>query len=491
MDIDRDALFGCLAVQAGKVTAVHVAETSAEVARTSNTSLADLLVKKGLISELDRTELDRQVQDQLAAPEFAPGETRDFAPPSTPESGTLEDVQTDHPVETIDLGLPAAVPPGSEVQTIDRLSETIDSSFVGRAFGSSASSPSGSVPPQFAKTIDGDSAHTIAAGAPPDRATSIYQRENRSRYSFTRVQGEGGLGQVWLATDLTLNRQIAIKSIRPGREDSQTRWRLIREAQITGQLEHPNIIPIYELQQSDEFGQPYYTMRFLRGKTLEDEIRRYQKHRKQGTIDPLELPRLLNICIDICNAIAYAGSHGVIHRDLKPQNVMLGDFGEVIVLDWGLAKQFGEADRDHRPVSVTEVDDSQRTIQGRIVGSPAFMAPEQARGEHDLADHRTDVYGLGAILFNVLTGKAPHRGEKSGNSGRDTLNLLDRISKGETPRTRGIDPSIPIALDAICAHAMAQNNQTDTKTLGIWHAIFNAGWQTSQSPSIQSLGVNS
>lgn len=172
--------------------------------------------------------------------------------------------------------------------------------------------------------------------------TVDYKLEYHSRYTLTQVYGKGGLGQVWLATDPALKREIALKRIRPGKDGSRdAQLRLIKEAQITGQLEHPNIIPVYELEHADNKGRPFYTMKFLRGQTLHEKIKEYHKKLKAGEDGTLYLVNLLNAFTDMCYAIAYAGARGVIHRDLKPQNIMVGDFGEVLVLDWGLAKNIG------------------------------------------------------------------------------------------------------------------------------------------------------
>ena len=318
-------------------------------------------------------------------------------------------------------------------------------------------------------TID-DTMHDVpddaAAGEPQPLETIDYEPEHRSRYTLTRVEGKGGYGQVWLAYDPNLKREIALKNIRPDKDARpEIVQGLIREAQITGQLEHPNIIPIYELEHTDERGRPYYTMRFLRGDTLGDRIKEYHVRRKAGTADPLDLPQLLNAFVDISNALAYAGSRGIVHRDLKPSNVMLGSFGEVLVLDWGLAKEVGERDSDPgtKDANDSVIADANETAHGQIKGTLAYMAPEQAAGRPDLIDERTDVYGLGAILFAILTGRAPHRG-RTGDTARDTMEVLKRITAGETPRPRSVEASVPRTLDAVCAHAMAKERSDRYQT---------------------------
>jgi serine/threonine-protein kinase len=276
--------------------------------------------------------------------------------------------------------------------------------------------------------------------------------ERRDRYTISRLHGEGGLGRVYVARDHLLNRDVALKELHPERARHPEIWqRFLKEAQLTGQLEHPNIVPVYEVARHEEAPAPFYTMRFVRGRTLREEIAGYHARRHEGREDPLDRPRLLQAFVSICQAIGYAHSRGVVHRDLKPANVMLGGFGEVIVLDWGLAKVVDRTEGDeHLPgVSVTDEAQGEATLAGRVLGTPAYAAPEQAEGRVDLVDPRTDIYGLGTILFEILTGRPPHEG---GSSAEVLLNVLAR----DTPRARAADTSVPKALDAICAKAMSK-----------------------------------
>jgi serine/threonine protein kinase len=285
----------------------------------------------------------------------------------------------------------------------------------------------------------GPTAPFILAGTTLD----LLARERRSRYTLTRLHAEGGLGKVWLAHDTDLNREVALKEIQPHQAQHPDAWRrFIKEAQVTGQLEHPNIVPVYELARRVPDDQPFYTMRFVRGRTLRQAIA------DRDRSDPLALPKLLQAFISVCQAIGYAHSRGVLHRDLKPQNVVLGGFGEVLVLDWGLAKLVNSPEETPE-VALTEEARTEATRAGSQLGTPAYMAPEQAEGRLDLIDARTDIYGLGAILFEILTGSPPHVGQ-------DSVDVLKRIIEGETPRARKVNPAVPPALEAICAKAMAK-----------------------------------
>jgi serine/threonine protein kinase len=273
-----------------------------------------------------------------------------------------------------------------------------------------------------------------------------------ARYTLNRVFTEGGLGRVWLANDHDLNREVALKEIRPEHaKDPVALRRFLTEAQVTGQLEHPNIVPVYELSRRTEDNQPFYTMRFIRGRTLREAIAEYHQHARSRHPNPLDRLKLLQAFTGICQAIGYAHSRGVIHRDLKPDNVLLGGFGEVIVLDWGLAKKIDRADeaKTYPSLALSAEAQAAASLMGQTLGTPAYMAPEQAEGRLDLVDERTDIYGLGTILYEILTGRPPHEGK--------TINeLLRRVAMGESPRAKAVTPSVPAALDAICARAMAK-----------------------------------
>src|SRR5262249_25364313 len=216
-------------------------------------------------------------------------------------------------------------------------------------------------------------------------ATVDFAPGPHQRYSLTRLHATGGIGRIWLARDADLGRDVALKELRPERADDPSLWtRFLKEAKITGQLEHPGVVPVYELSRRPQDQQPFYTMQFVKGRTLTEAARSYHRKRAAGQDDSLEFLTFLNAFVAVCNTVAYAHARGVIHRDLKGQNVVLGDFGEVIVLDWGLAKLVDRPDPDGPTPPITLDSDHagtpELTAEGETVGTPAYMAPEQAAG---------------------------------------------------------------------------------------------------------------
>ncbi len=249
-------------------------------------------------------------------------------------------------------------------------------------------------------------------------------------YQLGELLGQGGMGEVLLATDSHMGRSVAIKRMR-GAASPQLTARFLREAKIQAKLDHPSIVPVHELGEDAE-GRPYFTMKRISGTTLAALL---------GKSEPVQ--RLLRAFVDVCLAVELAHSRGVVHRDLKPANVMLGDFGEVYVLDWGVARMIGGAEPDIDRLSVPNLDGN--TELGSLLGTPGYMAPEQARGEH--VSVRADIYSLGCILFEILTGEPLHaRGVEALGSTLTTPTVL--------PSSRGRD--VPPELDALCGRALAE-----------------------------------
>ena len=273
------------------------------------------------------------------------------------------------------------------------------------------------------------------------------------RFRILRPHAEGGLGKVLVAEDGEFHREVALKEIKDRHaDDPESRSRFLLEAEITGGLEHPGIVPVYGLGQYAD-GRPFYAMRFIKGDSLNDAIKRY--HRTDGlSADPgervLELRQLLGRFIDVCNAIAYAHSRGILHRDLKPGNIMLGRYGETLVVDWGLAKPMDRkeaSEAGERPLTPSSAGASTMTQMGSAVGTPQFMSPEQAAGRLDQLGPASDVYSLGATLYCLLTGQAPFRDADVGL-------VLQKVQRGDFPRPRQLNRQVPPALEAVCLRAM-------------------------------------
>jgi tetratricopeptide (TPR) repeat protein/tRNA A-37 threonylcarbamoyl transferase component Bud32 len=297
-------------------------------------------------------------------------------------------------------------------------------------------------------------AHVIGA-LPADGATTVGRpTSSGQRFRILRPHAKGGLGEVFVAHDEELHREVALKEIQEQHADQpDSRARFLLEAEITGGLEHPHIVPVYGLGHYPD-GRPYYAMRFIRGDSLKDAIGRFHQadtpERDVGE-RALALRELLGQFVAVCNAVAYAHSRGVLHRDLKPGNVMLGKYGETLVVDWGLAKVVGQsegASTEEGTLRPSSTDSAEPTRMGSAIGTPAFMSPEQAAGRLDLLGPASDVYSLGATLYALLTGRAPF---EKGDAGA----ILQRVQRGEFPRPRQVKAGVPAALEAICLKAMA------------------------------------
>jgi WD40 repeat protein/tetratricopeptide (TPR) repeat protein/tRNA A-37 threonylcarbamoyl transferase component Bud32 len=286
-----------------------------------------------------------------------------------------------------------------------------------------------------------------AAGLPP------------SRYQPIQFHAAGNLGEVLLAQDPELNRSVALKRIQERHADNpESRRRFLREAEITGRLEHPGVVPVHGLGQDAE-GRPCYAMRFIQGESLKDAIVRFHAQEKPGR-DPgerrLALRQLLTSFVAVCKTMAYAHSRGVLHRDLKPANIMLGKYGETLVVDWGLARTFerDEVARSHGEASLQPGLDGGggETQVGSMLGTPAFASPEQAAGHWDLVGPASDIFSLGATLYNLLTNASPYQGEA-------VQEIIAQASMGEVVPPRQRKKNIPRALEGICLKAMAKKRQ--------------------------------
>ena len=291
----------------------------------------------------------------------------------------------------------------------------------------------------------------VAAVPPP--AVAAPAAASGPRVRVLRPHARGGMGEVFLAHDDEVDRDVALKAIQPRFADDVTsRARFLLEAQVTGGLEHPGVVPVYGLGHYAD-GRPFYTMRFVKGDSLQEAVARFHEADKPNR-DPgertLALRGLLGRFADVCNAVAYAHDRGVLHRDLKPGNILLGPYGETLVVDWGLAKAGGRgaASSAEAPLQPTTVDERAVTHAGDVLGTPQYMSPEQAAGRREDLGAASDVYSLGATLYHLLTGQAP--------IGKGSINeVLEKVREGRFTRPRQVKPAVPPALEAVCLKAMA------------------------------------
>jgi WD40 repeat protein/tRNA A-37 threonylcarbamoyl transferase component Bud32 len=276
-----------------------------------------------------------------------------------------------------------------------------------------------------------------------------------TRFRILRPHARGGLGEVFVAEDTELHREVALKEIQGRHADNpSSRARFLLEAEITGGLEHPGIVPVYGLGQYAD-GRPYYAMRFIKGESLRKAIERFHDA-QTASRDPsersVEFRKLLARFVEVCNAVGYAHSRGVLHRDLKPDNIMLGKFGETLVVDWGLAKPQGRQENnvggESLPLVPPSASGSAETVAGSAIGTPQYMSPEQAAGRLDQLGPTSDVYSLGATLYTLLTGRPPV-------VDTDLRRLLKKVQQGDISPPRQIQRQIPRALEAVCLKAMA------------------------------------
>ncbi len=301
--------------------------------------------------------------------------------------------------------------------------------------------------------------------ASSDQPGLAASRQGAGKFAIIEELNRGGMGVVLRGRDRGLHREVAIKVIRD-QDSPHQRGRFLKEAQITGQLEHPNIVPVHEFG-VDASGRMFFAMKLVRGRNLAEVI---EQHRSQPAAAAQEYPlvKMVGILVQVCNAIAFAHSRGVTHRDLKPGNIMLGDFGEVMLMDWGLAKVGEPAAAGTRSelgspcVSAEEEMGAMRsaagrfdiTVDGAVIGTPAYMSPEQASGQISKMDNRSDVYALGAILYEILTLHPPI-------SGSDLKDVLRKAMLGniEPPARRAPARLVPKDLAAIAMKALAADPQ--------------------------------
>ena len=402
---DRQLVEAALAIQRGLATSEQVLDAARVVAARRAPTLAHALEASGVLSSAERGRLDALVDEaaRVALPTRTAPDTLDGDPTLTGSSAPRdEDATLDSP------RLP-----------VSWLGPTLTPEHPGR-YGGTPGGPLGA-----------------------------------------EVLGQGGVGRVLRGFDRHLGREVAIKELLGGLGSvgpsgsphiSPTLARFVREARITAQLEHPSIVPVHELGVRPD-GTLYYTMKRVRGRTLEQAIG------EAASLD--QRLRLVAPVLDLCHAVAYAHARGVIHRDIKPANVMVGEFGETIVLDWGLARLRGGPDPDGRHVRLPDDDGSDpgRTVAGAAFGTPTTMSPEQARGDVEAVDERSDVWSLGAVLFHLLTGRPPFVGASAHA-------VIVQAQRDAAPPVRSLEPGAPAELAAIAERALSRDPEARYPSAG-------------------------
>lgn len=323
---------------------------------------------------------------------------------------------------------------------------------------------SGAPPPPLASSAaSGERAATTAPGEGAPELVSFEPPPNSARFRNDGEIARGGMGTVCRVYDTLLRREVAMKISDPSSPSyAQTALRFMEEAQITGQLDHPNIVPVHDLGSGAHGSGVFFTMKLVEGETLTRIIERLHTAEYQHR----EIERVLQVFSRICDGLSFAHSRGVVHRDLKPDNIMVGSHGQVYVMDWGVALLASEKPKGKGPdpspmVSLSDdLSRDSREETGSIVGTFEYMAPEQAWGRTEDIDERTDVFGLGAILYQLLTGRGP-------NAADTAFESLQRAQRAltESPQARSAWPNLPPGLCRIAMKALSKKQEDRYRTV--------------------------
>ncbi len=425
VESDRNLLFGILALQNGLIEQPDLIAAFQCWSKDRSLPMDQVLVERGALTEGDRAMLDSLVRRHVEKQggEAERGLAAVPAPSSLPDNSRR-----------------AAIPERDVLESLAQLSS-----------GGNGGRPA-----------SGDLTCGAGPQLDPEKSTdwsfSLGQATSEGgRFRLLRHHARGGIGVVFVALDSELHREVALKQIQPQHADDPTsRARFLIEAEVTGRLEHPGVVPVYGLGHSEQ-GRPFYAMRFVRGRSLKEAIESFHQADLQPGRDPAErtlaLRQLLGRFIDVCQAIAYAHSRGVLHRDLKPANILLGPYGETLVVDWGLAKVVGRDDPTPQPAAEMTLRPaspagSSETMAGTAIGTPMYMSPEQADGRVAQIGPASDIYGLGGTLYTLVTGRPALEN-------LDVEEILARVRRGEIAPPRQVNPRVPAALEAIILKAMA------------------------------------
>jgi serine/threonine-protein kinase len=420
--------------------------------RAPDQPIESILLESGLVSPPQLAALSARL------PPEAPATPPDPAPPGRMEPGPTDD-ETDLPFAI------AADSPAPVAEPIDPAGADVPEVWAGPPGADSHEATGDRGFQELATKVAEDAdqfAHDVAAAAitpppaPESRADLPPLVNGPGRYLLTDEIARGGMGRIVRAIDTNIDRPVAMKLlIRGAQEQMGLQLRFTEEAQITGQLQHPNIVPVYDVGTLDD-DQIYFTMKLVQGRTLREVIRG-MRNEDPAVLQEFTRTRLLIAFQQVCMGLAYAHSRGVIHRDLKPSNIMFGDFGETLLMDWGLAKIIKTPDAgidDAKVKSHREMLSYWATRHGEVIGTPGYMPPELALGLLDEVDQRSDIYSLGAILYEVLTLRAPY-------AGKDAKAILRKLLREPVvpPRQRAPDRDIPEELEEICLRCLAKDRE--------------------------------
>jgi serine/threonine protein kinase len=285
------------------------------------------------------------------------------------------------------------------------------------------------------------------------------------RYAFFKPIAHGGKSLIQSCKDLHLRRTICHKSIRRElKHDQVEQQRFLREARVTAMLQHPNTVPVYELGR-DGHGHLYFTMKLVHGYTLR-EVLNYR--------DRYDLVQLVDVLVQIAHALDYAHTHGVVHRDLKPENILVGPFGEVLLLDWGLAKVWERNGVSEEPPEDSgiriDTKDLSLTGQGPLQGTVSYMSPEQIERDPRI-DFRTDIYSLGSVLYELVSGHLP-------SPGKTSAQIIDTVLHNEPEKPTTVSKyRIPEGLEAICMRCLRKDPQERYSTMAEMIRQLQSGWR--------------
>ncbi len=309
--------------------------------------------------------------------------------------------------------------------------------------------PAGEGPPDHTRT----DAEMIEPFDDVNHVVAEMRKPSSERLEEQGLVASGGMGAVHLVVDRAIGRRMAMKTMHAMlREDDRMLRLFLREARTTGLLDHPNIVPVYDVGERD--GALYFTMKLVSGRTLRDVIREYPN----GVTEPNVLFNLLDVVVKMCDALAFAHSRGVVHCDIKPANVMMGDFGEVYLMDWGIARVRGtQPDRasyvpPKKEEDVAPESSPSHNTGDAVLGTASYMSPEQAEGNRILLDQKSDVFSVGAVLYDILCGRPPYRG----GSYDETLALAREV-KFVLPSEQAGEGRVPPELERIVLKAMARH----------------------------------